>query len=178
LLAVLLLALALARLRWGGMAGFGSAFASPSGARTAEKIGSRYRGLPAGVLIAGIVIYTFVSNEPSGLKLYPALISFSLLASFAWSLLHPPTAIERIARLATPDLPPAGVAYTRKVTLLWCGFFLFNGLVALYTSLYTGIATWTLYNGLISYLLIGSLLGGELLWRRKFHAQPQERTPC
>ena len=33
------------------------------------------------------------------------------------------SAIERIARLQHPDLPPEGVVYTRRVTQIWCVFF-------------------------------------------------------
>jgi uncharacterized membrane protein len=91
-----------------------------------------------------------------------------LLAGFAWSLVYPPTIIERIARITEPDLPAAGVRYTRAITLVWCGFFLCNGLAALYTALYTSFEVWALYNGLIAYVLIGCLLGGELLYRHRF----------
>jgi uncharacterized membrane protein len=38
----------------------------------------------------------------------------------------------------------------------------------LYTALWTSAETWTLYNGLIAYLLIGALVGGEWLIRARF----------
>ena len=57
-----------------------------------------------------------------------------MLAVFAVSLRFPPSAVERIARLSDPDLPPQGVAYTRRVTQVWCGFFVFNGAAALATA--------------------------------------------
>lgn len=117
------------------------------------------------LLVLAIVVYTLSSNQLSGLRLYPALLSFMLLLSFGWSLQHPPSAIERIARLTNPDLSPEGVGYTRKVTQIWCGFFLCNGLIALYTALWTSMEVWTVYNGLVSYLLIGALLAGEFAYR-------------
>ena len=73
--------------------------------------------------------------------------------------------IEQLARLKEPDLPQTAVGYLNKVTLIWCGLFIFNASVALYTALYTDLATWTLYNGLIAYLLIGLLLALEWLYR-------------
>ena len=116
----------------------------------------------------GLVLYAFFSNDVGSLKLYPVVISFSLLATFGWSLVCPPTIIEKIARITEPDLPAAGVRYTRRITLVWCGFFVCNGLIALYTSLFASFEVWTLYNGLISYLLMACLLGGEVFFRRKF----------
>ncbi len=121
-----------------------------------------------GILMFGIILYTIGSNRPGGLKLYPVLISFSLMISFAYSLYYPPAVIERLARITEPDLSEVGVKYTHLVTKIWCGFFLLNGLAALYTSFYSSIEVWTLYNGLISYLLVGSLLGGEYLYRYYF----------
>lgn len=126
-------------------------------------------GIKAAIIFAAIalmlVVFTLFSNRLDGLKLYPVVISFSLLVVFALSLLYPPSVIERIARLTDPELPPRGVSYTRNVTKIWCGFFLLNGLIALYTSLYFSNEAWALYNGLISYVLMGCLFGGEWTYR-------------
>lgn len=105
------------------------------------------------------------------LKLYPVMLSAALLGVFAFSLWRPPTVVERIARLAEPDLPPAGVAYTRKVTLAWCGFFVFNGAVSLATTLWGSEQAWVLYNGLLSYLLMGAFFGAEWLLRQRMRAR-------
>lgn len=109
-------------------------------------------------------------NQALPLKLYPVLVNVVMLAVFATSLAFPPSAVERIARLTEPDLPPAGVAYTRRVTQVWCGFFVFNGLLALATALWASNRVWALYNGLIAYVLIGALFGGEWLVRRRVRA--------
>ena len=85
---------------------------------------------------------------------------------FAVSLKTPPSIIERIARLQEPDLPESGVSYTRKVTKLWLCFFAFNGTAAAIT-LGLSKEIWVLYNGLIAYVLMGLLLLGEWLYRRK-----------
>jgi uncharacterized membrane protein len=47
------------------------------------------------------------------------------------------------------------------VTQVWCLFFLCNGGVALYTALYSSLAFWTLYNGLIAYVLMGLVFAIE-----------------
>ncbi len=101
------------------------------------------------------------------LRYYPVLINLACLLVFALSLWHPPTVVERIARLTEPTLSPAGVAWTRTVTQVWCGFFLLNGTVAFVTARYASLQTWTLYNGLISYVLMALLFGGEFLLRQR-----------
>ncbi|PZQ15441.1 MAG: hypothetical protein DI564_08920 [Rhodanobacter denitrificans] len=123
----------------------------------------------AGALLLAAV--AALGNALLPLKLYPALVNAVLLTVFAVSLIHPPSAIERLARLREPDLPPAAIAYTRTVTWVWCGFFVVNGTLALATALWADAATWALYNGLIAYGLIGVLFAGEWLVRRRVRAR-------
>ena len=59
---------------------------------------------------------------------WPMLISFGLLYSFARTLWVPPPMVERFARRQKVDLSPDEVRYCRQVTLVWCGFFILNGL--------------------------------------------------
>lgn len=135
---------------------------------TRSPIFKAVKGLWAIVLVAGLGIaaFSFFDNSDLGLKLYPVIITSAFLTVFAYSLRHPPTVIERLARVQEPDLPPEGVAYTRKVTQVWCAFFVFNILVSLYTVIFSSTEIWTLYNGLISYLLMGTLFISELLYRK------------
>ena len=90
-----------------------------------------------------------------------------MLAVFGYSLFHPPSVVERLARLQEPDLPPSGVAYTRQVTKVWCVFFVLNGVAAAFTALYCSDAVWALYNGLIAYVLMGCLMGIEWCVRQQ-----------
>ncbi len=121
------------------------------------------------LLMAGILYFGFaiLNNNMLSLRFYPALISGVLLVIFSWSLLSGPSLIERLARIQHPDLPPEGVIYTRHVTQVWCGFFIVNGMIALATSLWSSFEVWSLYNGLIAYMLMGILLGGEYIVRMK-----------
>lgn len=130
--------------------------------------------LVAGGLLA-ISALVFVTEAEVLLRYYPVLVNAVFLGIFGASLVYPPTVVERIARLNTPDLPPAGVVYTRRVTMVWCGFFVVNGSLALYTSLHTGLGAWATYNGVISYCLMGLLFGGEYLVRLRVRPHvPQE----
>ncbi|WP_454831032.1 hypothetical protein [Pseudoxanthomonas wuyuanensis] len=120
---------------------------------------------------AGLLALTAtIFNQALPLKLYPALVNAVMLAVFAISLRFPPTVIERIARLQDPQLPASGVIYTRRVTQVWCGFFIVNGSLALVTALWTSDRVWALYNGLIAYGLMGLLFGGEWLIRQRVKA--------
>lgn len=107
---------------------------------------------------------TLITGSVLGLKFYPVVVSFILLCVFGVSLYKPPSMIERFARLQTPDLPVQAIAYTRKVTWVWCGFFILNGTIATAT-LFTNDKIWALYNGLLSYIFMGILLAGEYVVR-------------
>jgi uncharacterized membrane protein len=114
---------------------------------------------------------SWLGNAWMPLKLYPALVNAALLCVFAASLIQPPSMIERLARLADPALPPAAVAYTRRVTAVWCLFFAGNGAVALATALWGSDELWALYNGLIAYGLMGLLFSLEWLVRQRVKAR-------
>jgi uncharacterized membrane protein len=116
-------------------------------------------------LPALLAVAVALTNSEPLLLLYPAAVSSSMLILFGWSLIRPPSVIERIARLSEPTLTPAGVRYTRSVTLVWCAFFVFNGAIAAYTALQASREAWALYNGLVAYLLMGVLFMGERLVR-------------
>lgn len=118
-----------------------------------------------------LAAWASLGNAALPLKLYPVLVNAALLLLFGLSLRFGPPLVERIARLREPALPPAAVAYTRRVTQVWCGFFLLNGSLALATALWASERVWALYNGLIAYGLIGALFAGEWLVRRRVQAR-------
>lgn len=108
-----------------------------------------------------------LSDSPQLLRWYPVLISAFMLALFGASLLRGMPVAERLARLHDPDLPPHAVRYTRRVTQVWCLFFLGNGLIAASLTLWAPLAWWTLYNGLIAYAAMGLLFAIEWLIRQR-----------
>jgi uncharacterized membrane protein len=128
--------------------------------------------LPATLLGSLALIFSLFTESVIGFKLYPLLVNCSLFVVFAFSFLKPPSIIETFARLKEKNLNKQGVKYTEKVTLIWCVFFLVNGGISLYTALYSELEHWMLYNGFISYVLMGSLFAGEFLVRlkvKKYH---------
>lgn len=132
----------------------------------ALKLSGVARASAAGAML--LVGWAIWSNLLLPLKLYPVLVNAALLAGFGYSLLAPPSMIERLARLREPDLAPAAVRYTRRVTQVWCLFFIVNGSIALGTAVWASEALWSLYTGVIAYILMGLLFGAEYLLRRRF----------
>lgn len=131
---------------------------------TGQLSSPRRIGLTIGALALFLLLAT-VSGDERVLKAYPVLINLALLGLFAWSLRYPPTMPERAMRLAGQSVPPEAKHYLWWVTLAWCGFFLLNGLVAAWTALQASLAWWALYNGLLSYLLIGLFFALEFAVR-------------
>ncbi|MDO1527929.1 hypothetical protein QMK61_03705 [Fulvimonas sp. R45] len=107
------------------------------------------------------------SGESALLRWYPTLISLFLLLTFGLSLVCGPPIVERMARLREPELPPEAIPYTRKVTWVWVGFFVFNAAVSAALTLWAPLAWWTLYNGLLVYFIMGPLFVGEWLLRQR-----------
>ncbi|MBS8272795.1 hypothetical protein DYI21_04285 [Thalassospira tepidiphila] len=136
---------------------------------TARKYGA---GLIAGS-VAVILSAAGFASDILALRFYPVIISATLALVFALSLFSGMPIIERFARLQTPELDTFGVSYTRKLTKVWIAFFIANGLVSLWTALYATLEIWTLYNGLVSYILIAVLFVGEWPVRRIIKARHQ-----
>ncbi|WP_082956906.1 hypothetical protein [Morganella psychrotolerans] len=117
-----------------------------------------------GVLLCTLSI---LFKNHQALMYYPVTVNVTLLAVFSYSLYRPPSVIEQLARLQTPDLSPYGQRYTFRVTQVWCLFFILNGTIALLTTLSGDVTLWAWWNGFISYLLIGLLFAGEWCVRRR-----------
>lgn len=139
---------------------------------TTTTVGLKWKRL---LLIMGIAFCGFAiwNNDLITLRFYPVIVSVGFFMLFTGSLLYPPPIIERIARLQHPNLPEQGVIYTRKVTKVWCVFFVINGSIATATALWCSFAWWSLYNGFIAYLLSALLMGIEYLVR--IRTQPHVR---
>ena len=110
---------------------------------------------------------SLILKDHAWLKMYPVFMSVGAGLIFASTLIKPPSMIERFARLAEPNLPESGVIWTRKVTIVWCIFFVINALIALWSVLLAPMKVWVIYNGFISYVLMGILLLGEFILRKR-----------
>ncbi|GAC1029989.1 membrane protein [Pseudomonas sp. No.21] len=129
----------------------------------AQRPGNRWTAVAA----LGFCLLLGLVNQAELLRWYPVLMSAALLGLFGASLFHGTPLVERLARLREPELPEVAVRYTRRVTAVWAGFFLANGLVAAGLTLWAPLSWWTLYTGFIAYLLMGLLFAGEWLVRQR-----------
>ena len=130
---------------------------------TKQQVRAMVLPLVVGIALTGA---SFIAKRNDWLLYYPLVINLSLLSLFSYSLMRGPSMIERLARVQEPNLPDSAIDYLRTVTKLWCGLFVVNAAMAAYTAIATTIETWTLYNGLIAYVLIGMLLSGEWIYRK------------
>ncbi|EKS6887741.1 hypothetical protein QCH21_003245 [Enterobacter bugandensis] len=121
------------------------------------------------VALAGIALCaaSYLLKTHQWLLFYPVVVNLVMLAVFGGSLWTAMPLVERLARLREPNLPPEGVRYTRRVTLVWCGFFIGNGAMALYTVMHGDMHLWTLWNGMVAYILMGTLMAAEWLVRQR-----------
>lgn len=121
--------------------------------------------IPAAIItLAGL---SAALDSPTLLLITPVLISLALLFTFGVSLRAGATPmIENFARLQEPDLSRDELAWCRQITVLWCGFFVVNGALALVLALAAPMAWWAVYTGGIAYVLMGVLFAGELVFRK------------
>lgn len=100
------------------------------------------------------------------IKLYPVAMNLAFLSIFIASLFAKENIIYQFAKKTSRQpLPHFVSTYTRKVTIAWCVFFMLNVLVSCYSALFSSLHIWTIYNGLISYILIGAFFICEFVVR-------------
>ena len=105
-------------------------------------------------------------NTELPVKFYPVIVNLIWLLVFSFSLAGE-SVIEKFAKLKEPQLSEKGRRYCRKVTVVWCVFFIINGSLALDSAINRSDVWWALYNGLIAYALIGLMFVVEWLVRRR-----------
>ncbi len=115
--------------------------------------------------VLSLLTYTSFTNSELALKFYPVVVNLSFLIIFSYSLYKPPSVVEIIARMKD-DLDADGIAYTQSITIIWCLFFVINGFIASWTIFHPNPQYWLIYNGLISYILMGLLMAAEFAYRR------------
>ncbi len=129
---------------------------------------------PSFLLVAGISLLLLKSDLV--LRLYPLLVTFFFFCSFASSLSGESSLIYRFALLADRSIPFRGsvhaiMRYCRRVTFLWIGFFVLNFSLSLFTIVFDNKWWWAVYNGALSYVLMGVLFLGEWVVRKMTNAR-------
>jgi uncharacterized membrane protein len=116
-------------------------------------------------------------DEPRFFYALPVLVNLMLLANFAATLRGPVSMIERFARMQEPELPPGGEAYCRKVTIVWCWFFVANAAACAGLAAAAPVSWWALYTGILAYILVGFGFTLEFLVRKRVFQQFGDSLP-
>ena len=121
--------------------------------------------LPLGFAALAIVLVA-LADEHMAAKAYPVAMNLAAAATFAISLIRPPSLIERFARIRKPVLPDGAVPYCRNLTMIWAGWLVVNAAVAAALGAWASLEAWTLWTGVFSYIGSGLLFFGEMIYRR------------
>jgi uncharacterized membrane protein len=121
--------------------------------------------LTGALLFVGVLKWT---GDATILQLYPTFISLGLLTAFGLTLIYPPSMVERFATAAGMVVNSRSVTYTRAVTILWCVFFSINAVVSAVIALGGSMRAWTIYNGFLSYVIIGVIFASEYVFRQYY----------
>lgn len=132
------------------------------------------------ILVCGVV--SFFADNVLFLKFYPVLVNLSLLAFFGFTLWKKPSFVFRMANLGDKTIKTSPSRnyverYCDRVTFAWCIFFVANACVSATTVFVGSDRLWSLYNGLISYILIGVFFAVEFLIRKIMQSKLQSYVP-
>lgn len=110
------------------------------------------------------IVFLFYIKRFVFLKFYPPICNFFFFLMFFLSLFTKETVIQKIAKTIEGELSVKQKNYTRKLTYVWCIFTFFNFIISVIT-VYMTDNIWMIYNGFISYILVGTLFVSEFILR-------------
>ena len=110
------------------------------------------------------VIALFHYTQLFFVKFYPVCANLTVFLVFFGSLFSKETVIQKFAKMIDGELSENALKYTRNLTYIWCVLTFFNFVVSLIT-VFLSEEVWALFNGLISYILIGTLFFVEYIIR-------------
>ena len=137
--------------------------------------------LSASLLVAGGVV-CIATGKTLFIKLYPLVMNIVFLFTFSSTLFIRPNICFRLACLKDKNLATSLIAsrvedYCHSVTLVWCIFFVINGTIALFTILSGNDKMWSIYNGGISYALMGIIFAVEFIIRMVVNSKMPKSIP-
>jgi len=106
---------------------------------------------------------------------YPVVRSLAVSAIFCWTLISPPSLVERFARLRRPYLPASAIRYCRNVTIIWAVWLAINAAVAMTLVVKGDLRSWTIWTGGVSYAISGLIFAGEFGFRFLFLESPKRQ---
>jgi len=119
--------------------------------------------LPAIALV--FVALGWISNNGTWLLVLPSATQATFGLAFLRSLSGTPL-IEHFARMVKPELSPPQLAHCRRWTLIWGIYLVVLAGIGLGLARWATLSVWTVYVGVLSYVLIGALFAVEYLIRK------------
>lgn len=116
------------------------------------------------IILTLCIIILFYFKRFVFLKLYPPICNFTVFMVFFLSLFAKETVIQKFARACGDKLEKPAWNYTRNLTYFWCIFMFLNFALSVYT-IFLSDNIWILYNGFISYILVGLMFAIEYVVR-------------
>ena len=140
------------------------------------------RLLASAALLLFAALVCLVTGQSLFIKLYPVAMNGIFLFTFGYTLFFPPNICFRFACLGDKTLSASLVSgrverYCKKVTVIWCVFFILNAIAALVTVFSKSDTLWSVYNGGISYGLMGTLFAIEFLVRKVVNSKMPKSIP-
>lgn len=116
-------------------------------------------------IVGSLCVLAAVFNSERLLRYYPVAMSVAFAFFFALSLRTEKPLIERFAAMSGRQFDQPQKDYMRSLTLAWAGLLMLNAIVASYTACCASLKIWTLYNGVIAYVIFGVFSIVELVYR-------------
>lgn len=101
------------------------------------------------------------------LKFYPPVMNFCIFLIFFTSLFQEKTVIQKLVLAIESDVDEKVMHYTRNVTYVWTIFTFLNFLVS-FVTVFMSEKIWAIYNGFVSYFLVGIVFIIEYIVRINF----------
>ena len=129
------------------------------------------RSLIMSFVFIAVGVICYFSNNALFLKFYPVAVFISFLYTFGITLFTPPNIIYRFATMQDKTIKTSVnrnlvEKYCYKVTIAWCLYFIFGCLMALYTVFFCSYKFWSIWNGGVSYILMGLMFVVEFIIRK------------
>ena len=161
----------------------GTSFISATGLKKTDqkdKVRFDWKPFLSSLLFLSVGLFCFFTEKEFFLRIYSVIINVTMLFVFGITLFTPPNMIFRFATLSDKSIKGSPdedriYNYCKIVTIIWCCFFILNGTIAAITTFSdkifgvspeTARTIWAVYNGGISYILMGTLFFGEMIVRR------------
>ena len=112
-----------------------------------------------------LVFLIIFFNQEIFIKFYPVLMNASVCAIFTLSLKKTPLITQFAQKMCKQPLDNKRLTYTRHATIAWAIFMFINTAISMCT-VFLSNEIWVLYNGFVSYVLIGVVMLIEYIIRK------------